>query len=153
MGIAKDIQQQKFRSEHQKLFINIAFTNSFLNGKLNTYLKPYGLSMQQFNVLRILRGQHPEPVSINSITERMIDKMSNASRLVDKLQLKEMVERRQCEADRRQVDVVLSERGIQVLSELDSIIPEFEHQFMTLTEDEARMVNDLLDKLRETKDN
>ncbi|MBI1305047.1 MAG: MarR family transcriptional regulator [Bacteroidetes bacterium] len=148
MGIENDIKQNKFTSEYQKLFINIAYTNSYLTNILNTFLKPFDLSMQQFNVLRILRGQHPEPVSINSITERMIDKMSNASRLVDKLHKKELIERAVCPKDRRQVDVKLSQKGIEVLKELDELLPVFESTFHHIKSTEAQKINELLDRLR-----
>jgi len=148
MSIESDIKQGKFSSEYQKLFINIAYTSSYLTSLLSTYLKPYGLSMQQYNVLRILRGQDPEPVSINSITDRMIDKMSNASRLVDKLHLKELVERRKCETDGRQVDVLLSTKGKNTLAELDEIMPIFESGFHHIEEDEAKLLNQFLDRIR-----
>lgn len=151
MGIEQDIKQKVFQSEHQKLFVNITYTNSYLTNLLSGHLKPFGLSMQQFNVLRILRGQHPNPVSINSITDRMIDKMSNASRLVEKLQLKEMVVRKKCPNDGRQVDVVLSTKGIETLKALDHIIPKFDAEFGHITEQEASTINALLDKLRKTK--
>ncbi|MCB9245419.1 MAG: MarR family transcriptional regulator [Flavobacteriales bacterium] len=148
MKIEEAIQQGKFKSPYQKLVINIAFTNSYLSNMIATVLKPYDLSMQQYNVLRILRGQHPHPVSINSITERMIDRMSNASRLVEKLRKKELVERRQCAEDKRQVDVILTDSGLQVLHELDDIISGVDGSMNHLTEKEANQLNDLLDKLR-----
>jgi DNA-binding MarR family transcriptional regulator len=148
MGLEIDIKQGKFNSEYQKLFINIAFTNSYLTNLLNNYLKPFGLSMQQYNVLRIMRGQHPSPVSINSITDRMIDKMSNASRLVDKLHSKELVERNKCLADGRQVDVLLSSKGIEILKKMDEIMPSFEAKFSNVSAQDAEKVNKLLDQLR-----
>lgn len=148
MKIEEAIKQDKFSSPYQKLIINIAFTNSYLLGMITAALKPYDLSMQQYNVLRILRGQHPEPVSINSITERMIDRMSNASRLVEKLRKKSLIERRQCQLDKRQVDVVLTNSGLQVLHELDEIMPALERNMHHLPEKEASLLNDLLDKIR-----
>jgi len=150
MGIEQDIKQEKFQSEYQKLFVNIAYTNSFLSTILSNYLKPYKLSMQQYNVLRILRGQYPKAVSINSITDRMIDKMSNASRLVDKLQTKELVERTKCIHDKRQVDIELSTKGLETLNLLDKVLPNFESDFQQLTTAEAKKLNELLDKLRTT---
>lgn len=148
MGIQEDIKQSKFKSEYQKLFINIAYTNSYLTSILSTELKSFDLSMQQFNVLRILRGQHPTPVSINAITERMIDKMSNASRLVEKLHNKGLIERRTCEEDRRQVDVMLSTKGMETLETLDGLLPNFESRFSHIPVEDARKVNEVLDALR-----
>ncbi len=148
MRIEKAIKQNKFTSEYQKLTVNIAYTNSYITQILSRYLKPYDLTMQQFNVLRIVRGNTPNPVSINAIGERMIDKMSNASRLVDKLHKKELVMREKCERDKRQVDVSLTEKGSEVLSALDQELSEFDKNFHILNIDEAIMLNKLLDKLR-----
>jgi DNA-binding MarR family transcriptional regulator len=148
MKIEEAIKQQKFASNHQKLLVNIAYTNSFVTTKITTLLKPHDLSMQQYNVLRILRGQHPNPVSINNITERMIDKMSNASRLVEKLRKKKLIDRRICEHDRRQVDVVLTESGMKVLSEMDNLLPSLEKEMKHLSNKEMETLNNLLDKLR-----
>lgn len=148
MSLEEDIKQEKFSSEYQKLTINIAFTNSYLTNLLNNFLKPYDLSMQQYNVLRILRGQHPDPVSINSITDRMIDKMSNASRLVEKLRMKDMIKRETCSADKRQVDVCITTKGLTVLTELDKLMLNYEQQFEHLDVKEVARVNNLLDELR-----
>ncbi len=148
MSLETDIKQEKFSSEYSKLVINIAYTNAYLGTIFAGTLKPYDLSMQQFNVLRILRGQHPKPVSINNITDRMIDKMSNASRLVEKLRKKSLVERKKCEFDGRQVDVCITTKGLDVLAELDGIMNDYDKQFHHLPEDEAKAANDILDKLR-----
>lgn len=148
MSLEEDIKQEKFSSEYQKLTINIAFTNSYLTNLLNNFLKPYDLSMQQYNVLRILRGQHPDPVSINSITDRMIDKMSNASRLVEKLRMKDMIKRETCSADKRQVDICITTKGLTVLTELDKLMLNYEQQFEHLDVKEVARVNNLLDELR-----
>ncbi|MFT5511788.1 MAG: DNA-binding MarR family transcriptional regulator [Bacteroidia bacterium] len=148
MSLEEDIKQEKFSSEYQKLAINIAFTNSFLTNLLNSYLKPYDLSVQQYNVLRILRGQHPSPVSINAITDRMIDKMSNASRLVEKLRKKDMIHRQPCNTDKRQVDVCITTNGLENLSKIDALMGQYEHQFDHLDISEVTMANKVLDDLR-----
>lgn len=148
MGIAEEIKQKKFKSELQKALINISFTSSYLNSNFNKVFKPYNISMQQFNVLRILRGQHPEPVSINDITDRMIDKMSNASRLVEKLRLKDLVERTPCAFDRRQVDVKLTENGLNLLEELNEVIAGIHKQFIHVSEEEYAVLNNIMDKIR-----
>lgn len=148
MSLEEGIKQEKFSSEYHKLTINIAFTNSYLTNLLNNYLKPYELSMQQYNVLRILRGQHPSPVSINSITDRMIDKMSNASRLVEKLRKKDMIQRETCSADKRQVDVCITTKGLTALTEIDTLMAGFERQFEHIDVKEVALANKVLDDLR-----
>lgn len=148
MRIEDAIKQKKFRDEYQKLTVNIAYTNSYIAQILSSYLKPYDLTMQQFNVLRIVRGKEPNPVSINAIGERMIDKMSNASRLVEKLYVKKLVNREKCASDKRQMDVSLTGKGREVLSALDQEMKKFEKNFQVLNIDEAKLLNDLLDKLR-----
>ncbi|MEQ9403698.1 MAG: MarR family transcriptional regulator [Cyclobacteriaceae bacterium] len=148
MGIAEDIRQKKFRSEFSKAIVNLIYTNSWLNQKHISFFKPYGLTTPQFNILRILRGQHPHPSTVNLLIERMLDKSSNASRIVDKLEEKELVIRKQCKDDRRAVDVFISEKGQQLLRELDKEMEEWEAGFNKLTEEESNVLNTLLDKLR-----
>ena len=151
MSLEEDIKQERFSSEYQKLAINIAYTNSYLTNLLNKYLKPYDLSMQQYNVLRILRGQHPKPVSINTITDRMIDKMSNASRLVEKLRKKTMILRQTCTTDKRQVDVCITTKGLEILAEIDALMGRYEKQFEHLDLSEVSVANKVLDDLRKNK--
>jgi len=148
MSIEQDIKQEQFASPYHKLVINIAFTNGYLTNLLNNYLKPYGISMQQYNVLRILRGQHPNPVSINSITDRMIDKNSNASRLVEKLRIKSLIGRSQCPEDKRQVDVCITTKGLEVLSEIDKIMTDYDKHFSHLNVSDVELANSVLDDLR-----
>lgn len=148
MSIEKAIKQKKFVNPYQKLVINIAYTNAYINDLVHQKLKPFSLSTEQYNVLRILRGQHPTPVSILAITERMINKMSNASRLVEKLRLKDLVERTVSVDDKRRVDVNITEKGLAVLKELDEIMIDFANQFGPLTVEEINTLNELLDKLR-----
>ena len=117
MKLEEAIQQTKFISEHQKVHLNILFSASWLSQRSIAILKPYGLTWQQFNVLRILRGRHPEPATVKLLTERMIDKMSNASRLVDKLLAKGLVVRVTSKEDRRRVDVSITDSGLKLLEE------------------------------------
>ncbi len=148
MGIEEEIKQKKFRSEHHKMLINLMFTTNSIGAAQNKVFKPYGLSSQQYNILRILRGQHPKPAPLNLIQERMLDKNSNASRLVDKLILKKLVERKECLHDKRQVDIVITETGLELLKQLDGIIEKNEEFLTVLTDKEAKEMNRLLDKLR-----
>ena len=110
------IQQKQFKSEFQKAQINVLYTAAWLNQQATQSLKPYKISVQQFNILRILRGMHPEPATVKLLTERMIDKMSNASRLVEKLYQKGLVERKSCASDRRRVDIVITKKGLDLVA-------------------------------------
>ena len=148
MGIGEEIKQARFRSEFHKSIINLHFTSSWLGEKQHAFFKTFGITSAQFNVLRILRGQHPKPSTINLIIERMIDRMSNASRIVDKLERKGLVIRKQCPNDRRAVDVIISEKGLTLLSQIDEQMTDWEGQFKNLTEQEAEQLNFLLDKFR-----
>jgi DNA-binding MarR family transcriptional regulator len=148
MKIGEEIKQGKFKTEHQKLAINLAFTSSWLDRLIAKELKQYKLTPQQYNILRILRGQHGNPATINLLTERMIDKSSNASRLVDKLIEKDLVKRSECPSDRRQVDVIISQKGLDLLTKLDEEEKTWSSTLKTLSASEAKELNSLLDKLR-----
>lgn len=149
MGIEEEIRQKQFASEVEKAIVNLTFTSGYVNSKLTTKLKPFGISIQQFNVLRILKGSYPDALTINDITSRMLDKMSNASRLVDKLQHKGLVDKKTCDYDKRQLDIVLSKEGHKVLEDLNkaanSALKAYEH----MPEEDLVILNTLLNKLRE----
>ena len=148
MEIGKEIKQAKFKNEHQKMLINILFTSGWLSSVHACSLKPYGISSQQFNILRIRRGQHPKPATVNLLIERMLDKNSNASRLVEKLRLKKLVERATCPDDRRAVNVIITEKGLNLLAELDKQENTILKELKNLSEKEAEQLNTLLDKIR-----
>lgn len=148
MEIEKEIKQKKFKNEFVKAEINILFTAGWIQNKSNKFFKGFGISMQQYNVLRILRGQHPHPVMLSQITERMIDKMSNATRLVEKLRIKGLVTRELNPSNRRQVDINITESGLELLSKIDAIMDADSFSNLFLTEEEAIALNSLLDKSR-----
>jgi DNA-binding MarR family transcriptional regulator len=148
MKIEEEIKQLKFKNVHQKAIINIIYTSNWLNQQHHKMLKPYGISIQQYNILRILKGQYPKPASVNLLIERMLDKMSNASRLVEKLKQKKLVERRECPDDRRQVDVIITNKGLDVLESIDTHMINLEKKYFTINEKEAETLSDILDKLR-----
>ncbi len=148
MEIGKEIKQEKFKNEHQKMLMNIFFTSAWLNQKNAQNFKPYGISTQQYNILRILRGQHPKPATVNLLIDRMLDKNSNASRLVEKLRVKKFVERAVCLDDRRAVNVVITKKGLDLLLELDKVEDNFINELKKISENEAEQVNLFLDKLR-----
>lgn len=148
MGIAEEIKQDKFDSEQQKASINIMFTSSWLYNVNATFLKDFGITPEQFNVLRILRGSHPKPLMLADITCRMIDKSSNATRLVEKLRIKGLVKREICKNNRRQVDISITEKGLNLLTKIDRSSDAWHLTLKNLTRTEAQQINTLLDKLR-----
>ncbi|WP_339699245.1 MarR family transcriptional regulator [Algoriphagus aquimarinus] len=147
-SLEEAIKQKEFKDPYNKLVVNLLYTHSYLVSAQNSILKPFDLSPEQYNVLRILRGQNGVPTTVSSIQDRMLNKMSNASRLVDKLKAKELVERRECPSDRRQVDILITEKGLQILNDLQVHMEGFNTQVINLTEEEVIIMNDLLDKLR-----
>jgi DNA-binding MarR family transcriptional regulator len=149
MELEKEIKQKTFQSPYHKLALNILFTASWLNSTQNKLLKPHGISPQQYNILRILRGQQGNVVPLGLLQERMIDKMSNASRLVDKLVLKKLVNRKQCPNDRRQLEIGINEKGLELLKSLDAEVQSTQDMLKTITEKEAKEVNRILDKMRD----
>jgi len=147
-SINEVIQQKSFKNPLEKVIVNILYTNGWLSTKQNEWLKPFELSIQQYNVLRILRGQHPKPASVNLLIERMLDKNSNSSRLVEKLRKKDLVSRTQCQEDRRQVDVSITDKGLKLLSESDKEFKNLLSELGQLTAKESETLSSLLDKLR-----
>ena len=147
MQIEKEIQS-KFEDNYHKVVVNISYTSGWLNNILRGEFEKFNLTSQQFNVLRILRGQYPNPATINLLKERMLDKMSDASRIVDRLVQKELVSRCTSNHDRRAVDILISEKGLNILSEMDNSFKTADLVKNFLTEDEAGQLSDLLDKLR-----
>ncbi len=148
MKIEDEIKQKVFKNEYTKLLVNLLFTSNWIHHFNKKFLKSYQVSPEQYKILRILRGQNLLPATINMLNERMLDKMSNVSRLVEKLRLKGLITRKESEKDRRQVDIFITEEGLKLLAEVDKNIPDLERQFHTLNEEEATQLNNLLDKLR-----
>lgn len=148
MPLEKDIHQEKFQSEHQKASINILYTGSWLYNVNASYLKKFTITPEQFNVLRILRGNHPTPMMLSEITARMIDKNSNCTRLVEKLRQKEFVTRKTCKNNRRQVDISITDKGLQVLKKIDADQSEWTRTMEKISKAEAKELNRILDKLR-----
>lgn len=148
MKIEAAIKQRKFANEHVKAHVNLLYTASWISAGSAKVLKPFGISNHQFNILRILRGMHPNPGSIKELAERMIDKSSNASRLVDKLISKDLVNKAKCSADNRRAEVVISQKGLALLAEATEAMDKYTHEFTThLTEQELETLNELLDRI------
>jgi DNA-binding MarR family transcriptional regulator len=148
MKLEDEILQKHFRNEYHKATVNVIYSYNWLVDYQVKLFKPYGITMQQYNILRILRGQYPKPATIKLIKERMLDKMSDASRIVEKLRVKGLVERNICSNDRRNVDVCITQKGLELLSLVDKHDKEVDTKLSTLSEDEIKQLNELLDKLR-----
>ncbi len=147
MRLEEEINQKQFRNEFHKLAVNIIYTASWMKLKTQHVLRPHGISSEQYNVLRILRGQYPNPASVNMIIDRMLDKNSNASRIVDKLIEKDLVIRKESLTDRRQVDVFINANGQKLLEEIDMDNANNE-LFQLISTEEAAKINQILDKIR-----
>jgi DNA-binding MarR family transcriptional regulator len=149
MKLEDEIQQEKFKNEFQKLTINIIFTSNWLENHFRDFLKEYDITLQQFNVLRILRGKYPSPISVSDIRSRMLDKMSDVSRIVERLRQQGFADRIECLKDRRLVDISISQKGLDLLNSMDVSMDEFDQKNVEkLTEEEARQMNEYLDRLR-----
>ncbi len=147
MGIEQDIQQPNFRNEFQKMGINLLFTANWLNEQIGKMLSEEGVTQQQYNILRILRGS-ATPLSTLKIRERMLDKMSDTSRIVDRLIAKELVVKNTCEKDKRLVDITLSPKGMSLVDQLDQYNERIDALLKGINESEAQMMNQILDKIR-----
>ena len=146
----EDEIQSNFRSEYHKLLVNLSLTEIRLSDRFNQMLKPFDITTTQFNVLRILRGQNQKPVSIGLIKDRMIDRNSDASRIVDRLSKKKLIERKENKIDRRQKDVLISDKGLNLLSKIDKVMLAIDNDLNHISLEEAELMNNLLDKLRST---
>jgi DNA-binding MarR family transcriptional regulator len=148
MRIDDEIQSSKFENNYHKVVINISYTYSWINNQTRSLFEKNNITIQQFNILRILRGQYPKPATVNLLKDRMVDKMSDASRIVDRLVQKGMVSRCTNTKDRRAVDIRISEQGLEILSKMDEEFKINEFLQNNLTEEEAGQLSNLLDKLR-----
>ncbi|MCH7515366.1 MAG: MarR family transcriptional regulator [Bacteroidetes bacterium] len=148
MKLEKAIRQKGFQNEYQKAIINIIYTHNYLIGKMNPVFKQYGITRQQYNVLRILRGQHPDPATINLIKERMLDKMSDASRIAERLKKKKLIEKSRSLIDKRAADIIISKKGLALLKTMDPESKKF-NKLITLSDGEVANLNKILDNLRD----
>lgn len=149
MGIEKDIKQARFRNPHQKAAINLIYTLSWMRDRTKAIFDAEDITAQQFNILRILRGSFPQPLSTLQIRERMLEKMSDTSRIVDRLIAKGLVKKLTCKTDRRLVDVIITDKGKKLLERLDTRQDEIDAVLGNLSENDANILSDLLDKVRD----
>lgn len=149
MKIEKEIKSTVELSITKKVILNLNFTRNIIVDKFHEILKPFDLSSEQYNVLRILRGQKGKPVNMSDIQERMLTKNSNTTRLIDKLITKEMVLRKVCPDNRRKMEITITEIGLQTLLELDPIVEKHEKNItQKLDSKELETLNQLLEKIR-----
>lgn len=148
MSLEQDLQQEKFTNEYNKAAVNILFTSSWLYNINATRLKNFDITPEQYNVLRILRGSHPKPIMLVDISARMIDKNSNATRLVEKLRQKGLLKREICANNRRQVDILITDKGLNILKKIEADESAWLATLKNITKSEAQELNRILDKLR-----
>ena len=148
MKIEEEIKQTKFRNPQHKAALNLIYTASWLEGKHQDFFKLFGITNQQFNILRILRGQHPNKISGAEIKSRMLDKNSDVSRLLDRLIAKKLAIKSQCPNDKRAADIAITEKGLQLLKQLDDKMDQTDSKAINLTTGEAVKLSNLLDKCR-----
>lgn len=148
MRLEDAVKVNQFRNESQKAIINLYYTNGLVSGQFKNLLKPHGITPQQFNILRILKGQKPNPVRIGIVKERLIDRNADVTRLVERLIKKGLLQRKVCEEDRRQQHLVITDEGEKILSSIEKEVASFEDATKILTEKELAQFNTLMDKLR-----
>jgi DNA-binding MarR family transcriptional regulator len=148
MRLEDEIQQKKFKNDRQKAVINLIYSSGYLINRLSEKAKVYDITRQQYNVLRILKGQQPKSASINLIKERMLDKMSDASRIVERLRVKGLITREISSSDKRVVDISITEKGLKLLQDVEPAFDSVEDLFKDFTDQELIQLNDLLDKMR-----
>ncbi len=133
----------------RKAIINMLYTENWISDQIHSELKVYDISIQQFNVLRILKGQKGKPANLSTIQDRMVSKMSNTTRLVDKLIKKDLVKRVLCPTNRRKVEITITENGKKFLEKVSPVMNIFEKKITSsLSEEELLTLNNLLNKLR-----
>ena len=150
MGIENDINQAKFRNDYQKAIINFIYTFNWMNEKMKSILEREDITPQQFNILRILRGAG-KPISTMQIRQRMLDKMSDTSRIVDRLLIKGLAKKNICSKDKRLVDVSITDKGKKLLDKTDKYDHEMDAILNNLSGPETKSLNKLLDKIRSGK--
>lgn len=150
MKVEEILKTSQPLQDKKKLVINLMLTSNEANAIVAEAVKPFEISIQQFNVLRILRGQKGKPANLSTIQDRMVNKMSNTTRLVDKLLEKELVDRNTCEENRRKIEIFITGNGLQLLDQLDPVIEQAENEIIrNLSKEEVQTLNDLLEKMRD----
>lgn len=149
MSLEEELIVSEFRNQRQKLTVNLIYTHNFIVGKMKKTFKNFGCTIQQFNILRILRGQSPKPSTILLLKNRMFDKQPDVSRLIDRLEGKGWVKRTVNSKDRRKMDILITLEGLSLLDSMEEKVDEFEGFFDSLENEEVVVINELLDKIRD----
>lgn len=148
MHTQNEPMEPRYESVYQQAMVNVFFTHNYCNEKMKQACLPYDITTQQFNVLRILRGQYPKPCTINLLKARMLDKMCDASRIVDRLVHKDLVKKEVNHYDKRAVDIIISDKGLMLLEKMDEEVSLSSIISPSLSHEEAELLNQLLDKIR-----
>jgi DNA-binding MarR family transcriptional regulator len=148
LKLEEEIKQQKFLSPKHKAVVNIYYTNCYIISQFESFFKKFGITQQQYNILRILRGQRGNAITIGEIKSRMLDKNSDVSRIVERLRMKKLIERKICLNDRRQMHVKITEKGLDLLAQMDDVDKKAKEILSSLSNKEAELLNTLLDKIR-----
>ncbi len=148
MKLEEAIKSTRFSSMQEKAAINLLHTAYWLKSNYSAQLKSEGLTLEQFNVLRILKGKHPERMNVKDICGRMVEKSSNVPRIIDRLVKKSLVKRATSKEDKRETLISLTDSGIAQLLRANELVAEVNNGMLGLNDDEARMLNELLEKLR-----
>ncbi|MEM7038494.1 MAG: MarR family transcriptional regulator [Bacteroidota bacterium] len=149
MKLEDEIKTSQFISQRHKLNVNLIYSYNWMISRMQAVFRSNGVTLQQYNILRILRGQYPNPSTIQLLKSRMLDKQPDASRLIDRLAAKELVTRQVSRTDRRKMDVLISEKGLELLAGMEPDIEHFNNYSSCLSEEEVQQLNDLLDKMRD----
>lgn len=148
MRLEEALHVQGFRNEQQRAIINLYYSNSLISFYFKEVLKPFGITSQQFNILRILKGQYPEAVRIGLVKERMIEQNSDTTRLIERLLQKELIDKSICQHDKRQFHLSITPKGLELLQQLEEKVAAFENT-IDLTDGELAQFNTLLDRIRQ----
>ncbi len=148
MKLEDEIKTTKFQGEIHKAHLNILVSAAWLRTRIIASLKPFGLTSEQYNVLRILRGQSNSGIRVKDITHRMLERNSNTTRIIDRLEAKGLAQRLESERDRRERTIVLTDEGFAMLEEIDKHWEKHSPHQSVLVDAEAKLLNELLDKMR-----
>ena len=152
MKLEDAIRSNNFGDELHRATVNLVYSAYWMKDNLSSALKEYGLTMEQHNVLRILKGSHPKELCVKDIASRIVEKSSNVPRIIDRLVAKKLVKRYQSKEDKRETLVGLTDKGIETVQLARKMVDELTHKIVNLDEQEATTLNALLEKMRESKD-
>jgi DNA-binding MarR family transcriptional regulator len=151
MKIEDALKTDKFRDESHKAILNLIYTSYWLSDNIKQTTKPFGITTEQFNVLRILRGSLPKSLCVKDIKERMIEKSSNVPRILDRLERKQYIIRQQSEVDKREIYVIITKKAIALLKSMDEVVADVESKLLNIEKEEAIFLNHILEKIRDSE--